>query len=156
MTPADWQASVEPAAMIHWLEEQGYRGPLWEFTITCCRRVWEELPGNAFRRVVEHFEQVGVHDIDSVLSEAHHALDKLERRFHKADDVGQSQLSRRIGFGRMVFAFEDQDAASAARSISHDLAEWANDQVVEHQAQAHVLRQLVPDPSQRIAEDDSE
>src|SRR3954463_7659493 len=102
MTAAEWQASADPAAMIRWLEERGYNGPLWEFTIACCRRVWDDLPGDAFRRVVEHFEQVGVHDIDAVLSEAYRALGKLERRFQKADDdAEQARLSRRIGFGRM-------------------------------------------------------
>jgi hypothetical protein len=154
MTAAEWQASADPAAMIRRLEEQGYTGPLWAFTLACCRRVWDELPGDVFRRVVRHFEQIGVHDIDDALSEAHQALEKLERRLRKADDAEQQRLSRRIGFGRMVLAFEHQDAAGAARSISNDLAEWADNAEAEWQAQADLLRQLVPDPSEPVAEDE--
>jgi hypothetical protein len=156
MTAAEWQASDDPPAMIRWLAEQGYFGPLWQFTIASCRRVWDDLPGNAFRGVVEHFEQIGVHDIDDALSEAYRALDNLKCWFRKAEDAEQDRLSRRIGFGRMVFAFEHQDAAGAARSISSDLVEWADDAASERRVQAELLRQLVPDPSQRVAEDDAE
>ncbi len=156
MTAAEWRASADPAAMIDWLEEQGHVEPLWEFTIACCRRVWDEWPGDAFRRVVEHAERVGVHDIDDALAEASQALDKLEHRFRKAGDAEQVRLSRRIGFGRMVLAFEHQDGAEAARSISGDLMEWADDPDAERRAQASLLRQLVPDPSQRAGGDEGE
>lgn len=152
MTAAEWQQSADPMAMIGWLSRQGYVGPLWEFTIECCRRVWDELPDDAFRRVVKHAEQVGTHGIDDLLGEAYQALDRLERRFRKADDSEQPRLSRRIGFGRMVFAFEHQDGAGAAGSISRDLVEWAGDEDAERQAQAALLRQLVLDPSQPVAE----
>ncbi len=140
MTAAEWQASIDPPAMIDWLEEQGYVNPLWEFTVACCRRVWDKLPGDNFRRVVEHFERIGMHDIDDALAGALQALDKLERRFSRADDAEQVRLSRRIGFGRMVFAFEHQDAAGAAGSISRDLVEWADDADAERQTQAALLR----------------
>jgi hypothetical protein len=154
MTAAEWQASADPVAMIRWLEQQGYIGPLWEFTVVCCRRVWDDLPGDAFRRVVEHFEQIGVHDIDEVLAGAYQALDKLERRFHKASDhAEQSRLSRCIGFGRMVFAFEHQGGAEAAQSISAEFAEWADDADAERRGQADLLRQLVPDPSEQFADE---
>lgn len=154
MTAAEWQQCGDPSAIIDWLSKQGYVEFLWEFTIRCCRRVWDELPGDAFRRVVEHAEQVGTHGIDDLLAEAHQALDKLERRFRKADDAEQPRLSRRIGFGRMVLAFDQQDGAGAAAAISTDLLEWADDADAERRAQADLLRQLVPDPSQRAAEDE--
>src|SRR2546423_1301550 len=54
MTTAEWQASADAPAMIDWLEKQGYAAPLWEFATACCRRVWDELPGDAFRRRVWH------------------------------------------------------------------------------------------------------
>ena len=153
MTAAEWQASADPPAMIDWLNKQGYVGPLWEFAIACCRRVWDELPGDPFRRVVEHAERIGSHDIDEALAGAYQALERLERRFHKADDAEQARLSRRIGFGRMVFAFDHQDGEGAAASISGDLVAWADDADAERRAQADLLRQLVPDPSQRAAEE---
>jgi hypothetical protein len=149
MTEAKWHASTDPVAMIRWLEKQGYHSALWEFTIACCRRIWGELPGDAFRRVVEHVEQMGIRDVDDRLAEATQVLDKLERRFRKAIDTAeQAQLNRQLGFGRMVFAFDHQDGAGAARSISSDLVDWADDPEAERRVQSDLLRQLVPDPSQ--------
>lgn len=154
MTAGEWQQSCDPPAMIAWLSKQGYVDSLWEFTIECFRRVRDELPGDAFRRVVDHAEQIGLLDIDDRLAEANRALAKLERRFSNADDAEQPRLSRQIGFGRMVFAFDQQDGAGAAEVVSHDLVDWANDATVEQQAQADLLRQLVADPSQPIADDE--
>ena len=59
MTKAEWNIATDPAGMIDWLEEQGYGEPLWDFAIACCHRIWDELPGDAFRGVIEHVEQVG-------------------------------------------------------------------------------------------------
>jgi hypothetical protein len=135
--------------MIHWLERQGHSESLWEFTIACCRRVWAQLPDDACRRVVEHVEQIGMRDVEDVLAEATRALDKLERRFHKATDAAeQERLNRQLGFGRMVFAFDHQSGAEAAISISRDLVEWAADPNTERRVQSDLLRWLVPDPSQ--------
>lgn len=157
MTPEEWRTSTDPAAMIHWLEQQGYEDALWEFTIGCCRRVWKDLPSDSFRQVVEHFEQIGTHDIDSVLSDAYRALEKLERRFSRSDDsIEQARLNQRIGFGRMVLAFENQEAAGAARSISSDLVEWADDTDTERQAQVELLRDLVADPSEPVGEEEAD
>jgi len=148
MTEADWRNASDPAGMIRWLEKQGFVEQLWEFTLACCRRVWDELPGDAFRRVVEHAEQIGVSGVDDLIAEAHQALDKLERKLRKASsDTKQAQLNRQIGFGRMVLAFEYQVGAEAARSISNDLLEWADNPEFEQQEQAALLRKLVPDPS---------
>jgi hypothetical protein len=154
MTAAEWQASTDLRAMIRWLEKQGYEAKLWEFTIACCRRVEDDLPGDAFRRVLAHSEQIGAHGIDDVLAEAHQALERLERRLRKADSAAQDELNRQIGLGRMLLAFESQDGASAARDISGDMLEWADDADAERWTQADLLRQLVPDPSHRAAEGD--
>jgi hypothetical protein len=35
MTAMEWQASTDSAAMIEWLERQGYVETLWQFTIAC-------------------------------------------------------------------------------------------------------------------------
>lgn len=149
MRMKEWQSSADPLAMIRWLERQGYGDALWDFTIGCCRRIWDELPGDSFRRVVTHFEQIGSHDIDEVLHEASRSLERLERRFSKSDDEHeQTQLSRGIGLGRMVFAFEAQHGAAAARSISSDMVDWADDAGLEFERQANLLREIVSDPSQ--------
>lgn len=155
MTETEWQASAEPVAMIDWLSEQGYAEALWLFTIGCCRRVWDELPGDA-RRVVEHAERVGTIDIDDRLGAAVQALDRLERRVQRASGAEQAQLSRQLGFGRLVLAFEHQDGAGAAGAISTDLLGWAGDEDAERGAQADLLRQLVPDPSQPVANEGAE
>lgn len=85
-----------------------------------------------------------------MLAEASQALGKLERKFRKAtSDAEQARLSRQIGLGRMVFAFEHQDGDGAAAAISRDLVDWADDPDAEQRVQATLLRQLVPDPSQR-------
>jgi hypothetical protein len=155
MTEAEWQSSSDPAAMIDWLSQQGYVAALWQFATDCCRRVWDDLPSDVFRRVVVHAETVGAHDIDDVLGDARQALEKLERRFHKVDDEEeQARLSRRIGYGRLVFAFDDQDSAGVAGSISNDLLEWAEDPETEQRTQADLLRTIVPDPSQSQWDDD--
>jgi hypothetical protein len=136
--------------MIRWLGRQGYAEPLWEFTIACCRRIRDELPGDPFRQVIEHAERIGTRDIDEVLAEASQALDKLEWKFRKAtSDAEQARLSRQIGLARTVFAFEHQDGGEAAEAISRDLVDWADDPDAERRVQANLLRQLVPDPTQR-------
>lgn len=144
MTRAEWLASDDPAAMINWLENKGHGEKLWDFTIACCRRIWNELPGDAFRRLVEHVERIGTRDVEEPLAEVWQALDKLERRLRKAADP--DKLNRQIGFGRMTLAFEQQDGASAARSISQDLIDWAKDVTEEKGIQAEVLRRLAAEP----------
>ncbi len=151
MNESEWDESCDPRAMIRWLETQGYSDALWDFTIACCRRLWDDLPGESFRRVVEHFEQLGIRDIEGPLSEASQSLDKLERRLRESTSAGeQTRLNREVGLGRMVFAFEYQDAVEAARSISDDQFAWADDPMEERQFQAALLRRLVPDPTKPI------
>ena len=148
MTAAEWQTSGDPRAMIGWLAAQGDTEPLWQFAIRCCRRIWGDLPGDAFRQVVAHAERVGTRDIDNELAAVSRSLERLERQFRSAtDDDEQTRLSRQIAFGRMVLAFEHQDGAGAAESISRDLLAWAEDPDAERRTQADLLRQLVPDPS---------
>lgn len=157
MTPAEWQTAQDPSAMIQWLAEQGYHNELWDFTVACCRRVWDQLPGEAFRGVVEHFERVGVHDIDDAIADAMLALEKLERRYEKAsDDTERARLNRKIGFGRMVTSFDYQDGAAAADAVSEDIVDWSNDAETERREQSSQLRALVPDPSQPADEEDEE
>jgi hypothetical protein len=147
MTAAEWQASAEPLAMIGWLAAQGHGEPLWQFTVRCCRRIWDDLPGDVFRRVVEHAERVGTRYIDDELAEVTRSLERLERQSRRAtDDDEQMRLNRQIGFGRMVLACEHQDGAETAESIRRDLLEWAEDPEAERRTQADLLRQLVPDP----------
>jgi hypothetical protein len=137
--------------MIDWLEEQGYGPLLWDFVIACCRREWDELPGEPFRRLVDHVEQVGIRDLEDALHEASRALKKLERRLRRSTNCGtESKLNRQFGHGNMILAaFDQQDGASAARSMSADLFAWAEDSTAEARSQADSLRQLVPDPSRR-------
>jgi hypothetical protein len=151
MSLEDWLTSADPMRMIDWLEAQGYGTLLWDFAIACCRRIWNELPGESFRRLVEHVEQVGIRDVDDPLHQAMEALDKVERRLRKATSSSEeSRLNRQIGYANMVLAaFDQQDGASAARSISEDLSAWAEDRTTEAQLQAASLRDLVSDPSQR-------
>jgi hypothetical protein len=151
MSLEDWLTSADPKRMIDWLEAQGYGPRLWDFAIACCRRMWSELPGESFRRVVEHVEEVGIRDAEDPLHEASQALEKLERRLRIATcSSDQSKLNRQIGLANMVLAaFDQQDGASAAGSISGDLLAWAEDGTAEVRLQAASLRDLVPDPSQR-------
>ncbi|MCE9566285.1 MAG: hypothetical protein K8U57_30040 [Planctomycetes bacterium] len=155
MTSSEWLVASDPAAMIDWLSQQGYDDALWQFAIECCRRVWHELPNESFRNVVNHAEDVGAIDIDERLSEAHRALEKLERRFHKSvDEKEQVRVSREMGYGNLVLAFDHQDAASVATVVSEGLVEWAEDGERECQMQAQSLRQLVADPTQAVFDDE--
>jgi len=102
--------------------------------------------------VVEHFERIRVHDIEEILDAASRSLDGLARRVRGAADAAeQARLNREIGLGRMVFAFDHQDAAEAAESISDDQIAWADDPDEERRLQAELLRQLAPGPFQRNA-----
>jgi hypothetical protein len=151
MTKAEWDTASDPATMIHWLERQGYGEALWDFTIRCCRRIWDKLPGEAFRGLVRHAERMGTRDLDNALAVAHRSIKKLEGRLQRlADSEEESRLNREVGFGQMVLAFEQQDGASAARSISNDMLAWSHDADKERQLQADLLRQLVLDPSQPV------
>ena len=157
MSREEWQASIDPKRMIDWLAAQGYGPLLWDFATDCCRRNWAELPDEALQHVVEHFERVGMRGIDDPLHDADRALGKLERRVHKTTTAGEgSALNRRLGIGSIVVnAFDCQDGASAARVISHGLLEWAPDPEAEARLQTGSLRHVVPDPTQRAAEDES-
>ena len=155
MTQADWQTATDPARMISWLNEQGYREQLWDFTVTCCRRVLPELPVDVFRRVIDHVENIGTRDVEDVLHEVWKALDKMERRRRRARDSGEEdKLNRQIGFGNMLLAFDFQGVDELADSISSDLIEWATDQGEERRLQSDLLRQLVPNPSQAVDQDE--
>jgi hypothetical protein len=68
--------------------------------------------------------------------------------------AGQDDLNRQIGLARGVFAFEFQDGAEAAAFISDHLLQWSTDETVERATQADLLRQLVPDPSHCLADDE--
>jgi hypothetical protein len=157
MTNADWLTATDPARMISWLDEQGYRDQLWDYTVSCCRRALPELPGDVFRRVIDHVENIGIRDVEDVLHEVWKALDKMEKRLRKAGDSGEEdKINRQIGFGRMLLAFDYQSVDEMADSISGDLIEWATDQAEERQRQSDVLRQLVPDPSQAVDQEEEE
>jgi hypothetical protein len=157
MSREEWQASIDPNRMIDWLSARGYGPLLWDFATDCCRRNWAELPDEALRHVVEHFERVGMRGLDDPLHDADQALGELERRLRKAMTAGEGAApNRRLGFGSIVVnAFACQDGASAAHIISRGLLEWMSDPEAEARLQAEWLRRLVPDPSQRAAEDES-
>ena len=91
MANDEWSASLDPGRMIDWLEAQGYGPLLLDFAIACSRRIWNELPGDAFRSVVEHAEQVGIRDTGDPLYEASQSLEELERRLCKITDSGQER-----------------------------------------------------------------
>jgi hypothetical protein len=159
MTHADWQTAADPARMISWLDKQGYRDQLWDFTVSCCRRALPELPGDVFRRVIDHVENIGTRDVEDILHEVWKALDKMERRLRKAGESSEEdKINRQIGFGRMLLAFDYQCVDDMANSISGDLIEWATDPAEERQRQSDLLRQLAPDPTQAVdqEEDDDE
>src|SRR5262245_61189733 len=102
MSKEDWLASTDPWRMIDWAEIQGYGPLLWDFAISCARRIWNELPGNC-RRVVEHFEQLGLRGIEDPLHEACKTLDKLTRRLQNAESSEESRLNRKIGYGKIIW-----------------------------------------------------
>src|SRR4051812_36299273 len=112
MTEAEWRTATDPQRMIRWLSHQGQTDALWDFTVACCRRIWDQLPGESFQRVVERAEQVGRgfarwEMVEDDLHEAYQALDRLERKLLKAKEgAEQDRLNRAIGYGRAVFAFE--------------------------------------------------
>jgi hypothetical protein len=130
--------------MIHWLAGRGGSGDgLWEFTIACLLRVYDDLPGDEFRRVVRHFQQVGASGVDDLLGEAGRALNKLERRARRCDDDTElMRLNQRIGLGAMVFALEFQAPEEAAADISKRLLESAPRPEAERRLQADTLRRL--------------
>jgi hypothetical protein len=155
MNKHEWLASTDPKRMIDWMEAQGYGEVLWDFATVSCRRVWDEIPSEPLRRIVEHFERVGLRGIDDPLHDGSKELDKLGRKLRKATNNTEAiRLNGQIGFANIVLmAFEAEDGASAARLISGGLLEWATDAAIEAQLQADSLRELVSDPSdQRCAE----
>ncbi len=155
MTKPEWLTSIDPARMIQWLEKQGFLDPLWDFALACCHRVWDKLPGEAFRGVVKHAEQIGSRDIDDALSEARREISRLQRRLLRASNPEEeSRLNRKLGFGKVVMAFEQQDCASVARTISEDLIAWSKEAEQERSLQAELLRKLVPDPSLPMSRDE--
>jgi hypothetical protein len=144
MTTARWQTSEDPQAMIRWIAGRGGGGDgLWEFTIACLLRVYDDLPGEEFRRVVGHFRQVGAPGVDDLLGEAAQVLGKLERRARRCDDdVGLARLDRQVGLGATVFALEFQAPEEAAADVSRRLLEWAEQPGAERRSQAETLRRL--------------
>ena len=152
MSPEAWQTSTDPLAMIRWLADRdGFADVLWDFTAECLNGVYDELPGESFRRVVRHFREVGVADLDDLLHDADAALRKLRRRAARCDDDAElARLNVAIGRGEMVFALERRAPEEVAADISRRLIEWASDPSAERVRQAGVLRRLVEaaDPAQ--------
>lgn len=154
MTESEWQASLEPRAMLLWLEDQGYHSALWLFAVACAERIREELPGPEVDQVVEVAEQIAQgmassNMMDEALAEAGDFLAQLEEELQATEDADElDRLNRSLGMGRIVLAFEQQDVGSVARSISQDLLDWAMDPMAEEQWQCNQLRDLVSDPSE--------
>ena len=124
-------------------QRDGFSDVLWDFTADCLDRVYDELPGEPFRRVVRHFRKVGVSDLDDLLGGAGQALDKLRRRAARCEDDGElARLNFQIGRGEMVFVLERRAPEEAAADISRRLIEWAADEAAERARQADVLRRL--------------
>jgi hypothetical protein len=147
LTPPQWQTSDDPQAMIRGLAGRGSDDErLWDFTIACLRRVFAELPGDEFRRVVRHFEQVGVAGVDDLLGEAGRILAEMKRRARRcSDDAELMRLNAQIGRGAMVFALEFQAPEEAALDVSRRLLEWAPQAAAERHLQAEALRRLFPE-----------
>jgi hypothetical protein len=148
VTAAEWKPSDDPQAMIRWLTQRGgaFEG-LWDFTETCLLRVYDDLPGDEFRRVVRYFQEVGVTGIDDHLDDAGRTLDKLKRRAKRCDDDAElARLNAMIGYGSMVFALEFQAPEEAAADISRHLMDWATDPAAERRVQADTLRTLFNRP----------
>ena len=155
MTQDEWESSRDPKTMIWWLKELSYVDELWDFTIECCRSIEPELRSGPFRRIAEHILCIGKQGVDYWLGEVTADIERLERRFHKSNDpVEQERLNRQLGFARMLFVFQHQDAPSAAVEISDDLLNWAEDIDVERQQQADLLREFVPFPVSQIADEE--
>jgi hypothetical protein len=144
MTPVQWQSSEDPQAMIRWLaDREGSAERLWDFTTECLLRVYDDLPGDDFRRVVRHFQEVGVSGIDDLLVEARRATHQLERRARRCDDdAALALLNAQIGLGSMVFALEFHAPEEAAADVSRRLLEWAPQPEAERRLQAETLRTL--------------
>jgi hypothetical protein len=149
VTDREWNNCADPQAMMHWLDAQGYHDALWAFAAAGCRRLWDDLPGPEFRKVVVLAEQIGCGlatwaMIDDALLAAAGALERLERKCRAA---GVEQWNRRLVAADAVFVFGFQDALAAAGSISRHFLEVLTDPASERLAQAELLRRLAPDPS---------
>ena len=183
MTEAEWRACTDPRAMIALIDRQGGFEKLWDFTVACCLRFRDQLSSMVFQRVVDLGDQHGKglatwRMVDDALAEAGTELTGMEMKLARAsartsnivgsftDDADwseartalsaaeQDNLNRQIGLARGVLAFEFQDGAEAAAFISDHLLQWSTDETTERAKQADLLRQLVPDPSQRLADDE--
>ena len=79
--------------------------------------------------------------VDDAIAEAHRRMEKLYRKFEESDDEEeQTKFSRAIGAWGTVFAFEFQDPYEAARYVSKQLIEQANDSEAERARQAAAER----------------
>jgi hypothetical protein len=138
--------------MLAFLNARGLSGALWRFTVRCCQRVDDRLPGKAFREVVSLAEDLVTGSaswemVDEALAEAGTRLDKLTVKYQEMEEGEEyERLGRKLDAAQAVFVFEHQDSYEAARAISGHFLERAEETQAEERLQADLLREIVPNP----------
>ena len=142
-TLQSWETESEPKAMLALFRGQLALDVGWKFTITCCRRVWNDLLP-VFRKVVENMERgLGWDAVDEELDYARRKLRSMTKRYQRMSEGPEfERLGKQIGAADLIFAFEFQDPIEAASYASKWLIERATDAVTEKQQQVDLLRRL--------------
>jgi hypothetical protein len=162
MTEAQWLACADPTPMLHFVRGRASGRKLRLFAVACCRRIWDQLPGEASHRAVEFTERFA--DGHATVEELATAFAALSEQVPQQFIPGRPYPAQVVWHAGRAALFSSwppprhMDARSAARHVastaSHQAARavepnWAACKA-ERVAQAQLLRDLFGNPFRTV------
>jgi hypothetical protein len=148
MTPEQWQASTDPAAMIAWLSsDDRFGGLLNGFVYACLDQVAADLDSDDFRHLLRQ-SRTG-EELEDVLHDAARRVDILKKKIAKvSDDARFDRINRKIGMWETLLCLGLKALPARAADISKRLLDWSPKPAEERRRQADLLRALEADKDQ--------
>lgn len=144
MTPVEWETAADPGPMLRRVRFRVPGAALTRFACGCCRRVWELMPGDHVRRIVEATESVVRDELGS--DERDVFFDVLTESFMGGLSAPARSAAEAAG-ELFELGFNSAFAASlcAAEARAGGTAEGP-EYAAERAAQAALLRELLGNP----------
>lgn len=147
MTAAEWETATDPEPMLIRVRFSASKQDLTRFACACCRRIWDLLPGDDVRRIVEATEHV----LQDKLSEEarDEFFDVLNESFMEGLSAPARSAADAAGeLFELGFHAALASSLHAAEALAGGVAEGPA-YATERAAQAVLLREMLGDPLRR-------